>query len=67
MPPLEILPMIEDQTISLEVGEWVINTALEQIKQIKQWPTIGAHLSISVNISGYQLQQSGICDHEYMP
>jgi diguanylate cyclase (GGDEF)-like protein/PAS domain S-box-containing protein len=54
VPPLEFLPIIEGHTISLELGEWVIGTALEQIKQ---WQTIGMHLPISVNISGYQLQQ----------
>jgi diguanylate cyclase (GGDEF)-like protein/PAS domain S-box-containing protein len=52
--PLEFLPAIEGRTISLELGEWVIDTALTQISQ---WQSIGVHLPISVNISAYQLQQ----------
>jgi diguanylate cyclase (GGDEF)-like protein/PAS domain S-box-containing protein len=54
VPPLEFLPVIEGHTISLELGEWVISTALNQINQ---WRSIGIHLPISVNISAYQLQQ----------
>jgi diguanylate cyclase (GGDEF)-like protein/PAS domain S-box-containing protein len=55
VPPSEFLPVIEGQTISLELGEWVIDTALIQISQ---WRSMGLHLPISVNISAYQLQQS---------
>ncbi|MFT7129359.1 MAG: diguanylate cyclase (GGDEF)-like protein/PAS domain S-box-containing protein [Gammaproteobacteria bacterium] len=54
VPPLEFLPQIEGQTISLELGEWVIETALSQISQ---WQSMGVMLPISVNISAYQLQQ----------
>jgi diguanylate cyclase (GGDEF)-like protein/PAS domain S-box-containing protein len=53
--PLEFLPIIEGHTVSLKLGEWVINTALSQISE---WQKIGIVLPISVNISGYQLQQS---------
>ena len=55
VPPLEFLPIIEGQTISLELGEWVIDTALTQISK---WQNIGVNLPISVNISAYQLQQN---------
>jgi len=54
VPPLEFLPVIEGHVISLELGEWVIDTALAQISQ---WQSKGKNLSISVNISAYQLQQ----------
>jgi len=54
VPPLDFLPAIEGHTVSLELGEWVIDTALSQINQ---WRSIGIHLPISVNISAYQLQQ----------
>jgi len=54
VPPLEFLPALEGHTIGLELGEWVIVTALSQIKQ---WQNIGLNLPISVNISAYQLQQ----------
>ena len=54
VPPLDFLPTIEGHSISLELGEWVIDTALSQMSQ---WPSIGINLPISVNISAYQLQQ----------
>jgi diguanylate cyclase (GGDEF)-like protein/PAS domain S-box-containing protein len=52
--PLEFLPVIEGQAVSIEIGEWVILSALTQISQ---WQNIGLNLPISVNISAYQLQQ----------
>ncbi|MFT6919205.1 MAG: diguanylate cyclase (GGDEF)-like protein/PAS domain S-box-containing protein [Cognaticolwellia sp.] len=55
VPPLDFLPVIEGHAISLELGEWVIDTALSQIIQ---WRSMGINLPISVNISAYQLQQS---------
>ncbi|MBA6326893.1 EAL domain-containing protein [Colwellia sp. MB02u-6] len=55
MPPLDFLPLIENHAISLEIGEWVIDTALNQISY---WQSIGITLPISVNISAYQLQQT---------
>ena len=55
VPPLDFLPVIEGHAISLELGEWVVGTALSQITQ---WRSMGINLPISVNISAYQLQQS---------
>ncbi|SIS53262.1 PAS domain S-box-containing protein/diguanylate cyclase (GGDEF) domain-containing protein [Neptunomonas antarctica] len=54
VPPLEFLPAIEGHAISLEIGEWVVDTALTQISQ---WRNMGIDLPVSVNISAYQLQQ----------
>ncbi|MFT6343126.1 MAG: diguanylate cyclase (GGDEF)-like protein/PAS domain S-box-containing protein [Paraglaciecola sp.] len=54
VPPLDFLPMIEGQTVSIEIGEWVILSALTQISQ---WQSEGLNLPISVNISAYQLQE----------
>ena len=55
VPPLDFLPIIEGQPTSIVLGEWVINTALDQISQ---WQSMGITLPISVNISAYQLQQT---------
>jgi diguanylate cyclase (GGDEF)-like protein/PAS domain S-box-containing protein len=54
--PIEFLPIIENHTMMIEMGEWVIDTALTQISQ---WQTMGLTLpvSISVNIAAIQLQQ----------
>jgi diguanylate cyclase (GGDEF)-like protein len=53
--PMDFLPVIENHAISLDIGEWVIDTALSQISQ---WQHMGITLSISVNLSAYQLQQT---------
>ncbi len=54
LPPKEFLPLIDDHLLSLELGEWVINTALTQISL---WQSMGLHLKVSVNIGALQLQQ----------
>jgi diguanylate cyclase (GGDEF)-like protein len=55
--PIEFLPIIENHAMSIEMGEWVIDTTLAQISQ---WQEMGLALpvSISVNIAAVQLQQS---------
>ncbi len=55
LSPLDFLPFIEGHAISINVGEWVISTALNQMSQ---WQKMGFTLPISINISAYQLQQS---------
>ena len=59
--PKEFLPVIENNAISIEVGEWVIDTALSQIST---WQKMGLNLSvsISVNISAVQLQQTNFVE-----
>jgi len=55
LPPITFLPIIEEHTISVDIGEWVINTAL---KQISIWQQQGLNIPVSVNISAKQLQSS---------
>ncbi|MDX2367232.1 MAG: EAL domain-containing protein, partial [Colwellia sp.] len=54
--PIEFLPVIENNAMSIEMGEWVIDTALTQISQ---WQSTGLNLPVntSVNIAAIQLQQ----------
>jgi diguanylate cyclase (GGDEF)-like protein/PAS domain S-box-containing protein len=54
--PIEFLPVIENNPMMIELGEWVIDTALSQIEQ---WQQMGLSypLSTSVNIAAVQLQQ----------
>jgi diguanylate cyclase (GGDEF)-like protein/PAS domain S-box-containing protein len=54
LPPSDFLPLIENHAISIKLGEWVIDTALNQMME---WQVIGLELPISVNISAFQLQQ----------
>ncbi|WP_295444032.1 EAL domain-containing protein [uncultured Thiodictyon sp.] len=57
--PAAFLPAIEDHRLAVEVGEWVIETALSQMEQ---WQTAGLDLPVSVNVSARQLQQAGFVE-----
>jgi EAL domain-containing protein (putative c-di-GMP-specific phosphodiesterase class I) len=54
--PIEFLPIVENNPMSIEIGEWVIDSALAQISV---WQRMGFNnpVSISVNIAAVQLQQ----------
>jgi diguanylate cyclase (GGDEF)-like protein/PAS domain S-box-containing protein len=54
LPPGLFLPVIEDHPLSVDVGEWVLATALEQMAQ---WSAQGFDWGVSVNIGARQLQQ----------
>ena len=55
LPPAAFLPVIEDHPLAVEIGEWVIDTALTQIET---WRAEGLNLPVSVNIGARQLQQN---------
>ncbi|PKI15928.1 diguanylate cyclase [Colwellia sp. 12G3] len=54
--PIEFLPVIENNPMMIELGEWVIDSALTQMSQ---WQAMCLNLPIStsVNIAAVQLQQ----------
>ena len=53
LPPAAFLPLIEDNPLAIEVGEWVIDTALNQMAL---WQSTGLTLPVSVNVGARQLQ-----------
>ena len=59
--PIEFLPVIENNPMMIELGEWVINTALTQMSQW-QAMDLGFPLNTSVNICPIQLQQTNFID-----
>ena len=54
LAPAEFLPLIEDHALAIEVGEWVLNTALTQMAL---WQQGGLAMQVSVNVGALQLQQ----------
>ena len=54
LPPAVFLPVIENHPLAIELGEWVINSALTQIER---WRAAGLDIPVSVNIGARQLQQ----------
>jgi diguanylate cyclase (GGDEF)-like protein/PAS domain S-box-containing protein len=59
LPPCMFLPVIENQTLAVEIGEWVIDTALAQMEC---WRQIGLEIPVSVNVGAMQLQQEGFVE-----
>ena len=59
IPPLMFLPIIESSELETILGEWVINTALNQLSE---WNKSGLLLEVSVNISSYHLQSASFID-----
>jgi diguanylate cyclase (GGDEF)-like protein/PAS domain S-box-containing protein len=53
LAPLVFLPDVDDNPLSVAIGEWVIRTALAQMDQ---WQQAGFDIPVSVNIGAYQLQ-----------
>ena len=60
--PVEFIPLAEDTGLILEIGEWLLKEACQQLKQwqqkFAQIPQI-ASLKMNVNIASQQLQQPG--------
>ena len=59
LPPAEFLPMIDDHPLAIDIGEWVIDSALGQMAT---WQQDGLHIPVSVNVGARQLQQSDFVD-----
>jgi len=55
LAPAAFLPVLDQDVLSIEVGEWVIKSAL---KQLNSWRLTPMDVPISVNISPLQLQHT---------
>lgn len=65
LAPAMFLPDVERNELSIDIGKWVIQTAL---KQLHDWQSCGIDIAISVNISPLHLQYVGFVDElkEYL-
>jgi len=54
LPPIKFLPIIEGHSLLVRVGDWVMQSAMNQIEQFK---LDGIDIPISVNIDALQLQE----------
>lgn len=59
LAPSFFLPFIEQHPLSVALGEWVINNALNQLQQ---WSKQGLDISISVNIGAYHIQKDNFVE-----
>ena len=54
LPPGMFLPVIEQHPLTIELGQWVVESVLEQMEA---WQAEGFNLPISINLSPLELQQ----------
>ncbi len=59
LPPGQFLPAIEDHPLAVDLGEWVIGSALTQMEE---WLNKGFEISVGVNVGARQLQQPGFSE-----
>jgi diguanylate cyclase (GGDEF)-like protein/PAS domain S-box-containing protein len=59
LPPVAFLPDLQQHSLAIAVGEWVVYTA---IAQFCAWKERGVHLPVSINVDGIHLQNAGFCD-----
>jgi len=52
--PNDFLPLIEHHSLSVDVGEWVLNSALAQMTE---WRRQGVYVPVSVNTNSFHLRQ----------
>lgn len=52
LSPAAFLPQLEEQSLGITLGEWVMETALEQLRR---WQQAGLHVPVSVNLAANQL------------
>ena len=57
--PAHFLPSIENHALSIDVGKWVVRTALQQMVT---WRELGLALPVSVNMDARLLQQPDVMD-----
>lgn len=52
--PMDFLPAIENNALIVDLGNWVLKTALTQMRK---WRASGCDIKVSVNIAALQLQR----------
>jgi diguanylate cyclase (GGDEF)-like protein/PAS domain S-box-containing protein len=59
LSPAQFLPMIENTVLAINIGDWVIATA---VAQIDKWLQAGHTIPVSVNVGGKQLLEPAFID-----
>ncbi|MBY0577218.1 MAG: EAL domain-containing protein [Gallionellaceae bacterium] len=62
IPPIKFIPLAEESGLILPIGQWVLETACQQIKIWEANPKT-RDLQLAVNVSAKQFHQPGFIDH----
>ena len=60
IPPLDFIPLAEETGMIVPIGEWVLREACRQAARWNERRASGSPLSVSVNMSAVQLEQSDL-------
>ena len=60
LEPMTFLPLVQNNPVGIELGWWVVKTALAQLAQ---WHELGLQITLSVNVDARQLTQSNFVEH----
>jgi diguanylate cyclase (GGDEF)-like protein len=60
MEPIEFMSIAEETGLIVPIGEWVLNTALDQVER---WRESRPGVTISVNLSARQLSDANLVEH----
>ena len=60
LSPIHFLPMLEHHPLIIDIGEWVIEQAFQQMAA---WDTEGLTLDVGVNLAALHLQQPGFTEN----
>lgn len=55
IPPARFIPVAEETGVIVAIGHWVLT---EAVRQCARWHAQGRHLSVAVNVSALQFQQT---------
>jgi len=55
LPPIDFLPLVDNDPLAIDIGDWVIETALTQMEN---WHSEGITPTVSVNVDSIQLQHA---------
>ena len=58
--PVEFIPVAEETGLIMPLGDWVMKTAIDQIRTWSDAFDAHPHLSVAVNVSGKQLSRAGL-------
>jgi diguanylate cyclase (GGDEF)-like protein len=60
LPPAAFVPIAEETGAIIAIGDWVLETACEQLRE---WQRLRGDLAVTVNLSGSQLQDGHVVEH----
>jgi diguanylate cyclase (GGDEF)-like protein/PAS domain S-box-containing protein len=62
LTPAQFIPLAEETGLIVPLGRWVVSEACRQVQRWQRGRSADRALTLTVNVSGYQLQHEGVVD-----